>query len=110
MSLPSSSCFGWPAVVPAASQPSNPNPIPRQKTTPFHPPSYGFMPQRIAFWIYWQAVVLIAKGVAIHPKPDGPSFKGRVAEEAAGKLAGVGGKAGGCPFSWTDAPTWPWYL
>ena len=103
---------------------------------------YGFLPQRVAFWIYWQAVVLIWKGVKIHAKPDGDGgggdtgdgggdgsgcgFKARAAAaaaaaapgkrlpEAGGGRAGCGGGAGvraaGCPFEWTDARAWPWYL
>jgi hypothetical protein len=70
------------------------------------------MPQRVALWIYWQAVVLIAKGCPIHPKPDGASFKGRAAAAAEGKLRAPGGRGdeGGCPFEWTDTRAWPWYL
>lgn len=66
------------------------------------------MPQRVALWIYWQAVILIAKGCPIYPKQDGAQWKGRVAEEAAGKLPGARG--GSCPFEWTDTQAWPWYL
>jgi hypothetical protein len=66
------------------------------------------MPQRVALWIYLQAVVLVAKGCPIYPKPDGAAFKGRVAGEAKGRLRAVG--PGGCPFEWTDAQEWPWNL
>jgi hypothetical protein len=68
------------------------------------------MPQRVALWIYWQAVILIAKGCTIYPKPEAASFKGRVAEEAGGKLPAPGGKSGGCPFEWKDTRAWPWHL
>ena len=71
---------------------------------------YAFMPQRVAFWIYWQAVILIVKGCPIHLKPDGASLKQRVAREADGKLPAVGGGKGGCPFEWRDTQAWPWYL
>ena len=27
---------------------------------------YGFQPHRVAFWIYWQAVVLLWKGVPFY--------------------------------------------
>lgn len=67
------------------------------------------MPQRVAFWIYYQAVILIAKGARIYPKPPGGDFKPRVAQEGAGKLRPPGG-GGGCPYEWTDTPAWPWYL
>ena len=30
---------------------------------------YGYLPQRTALWIYWQAVVLLAKGVGFFPVP-----------------------------------------
>lgn len=30
---------------------------------------YGFMPQRTAFWIYWQAVKLMWKGVPFFSPP-----------------------------------------
>lgn len=69
---------------------------------------YGFMPQRVALWIYWQAVILIAKGCPIYPKPPGDSYKGRVEEQAKGKLPDAG--RSGCPFQWTDTRAWPWYL
>ncbi|KAK9842105.1 hypothetical protein WJX81_008576 [Elliptochloris bilobata] len=31
---------------------------------------YGYLPQRIALWIYWQAVVLLCKGARFFPYPD----------------------------------------
>ncbi|GBF99295.1 hypothetical protein Rsub_12055 [Raphidocelis subcapitata] len=91
---------------------------------------FGFMPHRVAFWIYWQAVVLIAKGCPVHLKPEGRDFQGRAAQAATrlpriggGKGGGGGGSGGGgggdtdgsgggggCPFSWTDTRAWPWYL
>jgi DUF1365 family protein len=71
---------------------------------------YAFMPQRVAVWIYWQAVVLIVKGCPVYARPEGASFKPRVAREASGKLPAAGGAKGGCPYEWQDTRAWPWYL
>ena len=70
------------------------------------PCRYGYQPQRIALWIYWQAVVLLCKGARFFPYPD-PGFQARV-EAAAHNLQCCGGI--GSRFAWQppkDAP-WSW--
>ena len=82
-------------------------------------------PQRVAVWIYWQAVVLLWKGVPLygHPKDTGASVTayrhtaaaavaamhphGVMADQRGGK-AGAGG--GGCPaaFVWRESKGYPW--
>jgi hypothetical protein len=37
---------------------------------------YGFQPQRVAFWIYWHALLLLWKGVPFY-SPPGDSFQVR---------------------------------
>jgi hypothetical protein len=65
---------------------------------------YGFMPQRVAFWIYWQAVKLIAKGCPIYPKPSA-AYRQRVSSDTS-----IADSGAGCPYVWRDAQQWPWYL
>lgn len=63
---------------------------------------YGFQPQRVAAWIYWQAVVLLRKGVPFY----GPPCKGyqqTVAKGATHPRCGFGEF-----FVWADAKGWPW--
>ncbi|WIA12448.1 hypothetical protein OEZ85_012483 [Tetradesmus obliquus] len=53
---------------------------------------FGFMPQRVAFWIYWQAVRLIAKGCPIHAKPASSSFRPAVSSSSKVQPSGLGVK------------------
>lgn len=63
---------------------------------------YGFQPQRVAFWIYWQAVLLLWKGVPFHSPP------GQAACCAAeGRSAHPQTQAGRF-FEWRPASKWPW--
>jgi hypothetical protein len=62
------------------------------------------MPQRVALWIYWQAVRLVAKGVDVQPKPP-PDFQAAVSART-----GIAPSGSGCPYTWRAARTWPWYL
>ena len=66
-------------------------------------PRYGYMPQRMALWIYWQAAVLLWKGVAFHGPPCGVGYR-RAAEAAATHPPA----ADGCLFVWRPALKWPW--
>ena len=50
---------------------------------------YGFQPQRIAVWIYWQAAKLLWRGATFYPPP------------ARGSIAAAGGRLRG-------AAAWPW--
>lgn len=64
---------------------------------------YGYLPQRTALWIYWQAVVLLAKGVGFFPYPD-TGFKAHV-EAAAGNPRCCGGAG---RFVWRAPQEAPW--
>ena len=63
---------------------------------------FGFQPQRVAAWIYWQAVVLLWKGVSFYPPPN-ESYKDRVVKESKHPRM-----EGGKPFLWRGAQEWPW--
>jgi DUF1365 family protein len=63
------------------------------------------MPQRVAFWIYWQAVRLIAKGCPIYPKPASSSFQLAVSSSSSIQPSRLG-----VPYVWREAQQWPWYL
>ena len=73
------------------------------------------MPHAVAVWIYWEAVWLLAKGVAFvpHPKYDGgmryreDAAAGEAAMAASGQRRRRG--AAGCPvFQWREASAYPW--
>jgi DUF1365 family protein len=64
---------------------------------------FGFQPQRVAFWIYWQAIVLLWKGIAFYSPPD-PSAYRRNAEAVANHPKLSDGKY----FKWRPAGGWPW--
>jgi len=64
---------------------------------------YGFQPQRVAAWIYMQALVLLWKGVPFFSPPD-PSYQARVE----GAATTAPNRATGTHFVWRDAPGWPW--
>lgn len=64
---------------------------------------FGFQPQRVALWIYWQAVVLLWKGVAFYSPPNSEIYK-CTAEAAASHPKLSDGKY----FRWKSARGWPW--
>jgi len=64
---------------------------------------YGFLPHRIAMWIYWQALLLLWKGLPLYSPPE-PEVKAAAALGARHPCNGVDGK----PFVWRRAPHWPW--
>jgi DUF1365 family protein len=73
------------------------------------------MPQRVALWIYWQAALLLWKGVPFqsHPKYARGGAYRRDAAEAEKPLRRVaaGARPGGCPaFQWREAAVAPWTL
>jgi len=67
---------------------------------------YALMPQRLAYWIYWQAVRLVALGVPPLVPPD-PAYRARLAGAEAERGRGGGG---GCPrnYAWRAAAKFPW--
>ena len=64
---------------------------------------YGLLPHRIAFWIYWHALVLALKGVPFFSPPPKAVLE-RAAEGATHPLIAPTG----CPFAWRPAHGWPW--
>jgi hypothetical protein len=64
------------------------------------------MPQRVALWIYWQAVKLVAKGCPVCPKPCN-SFRQQLQQQEG---AVHPRNADGELYVWRDAQVWPWYL
>lgn len=67
---------------------------------------YAFMPQRIALWIYWEAVRLLLKGVPFHGPPDTRTKQQLVGHTINPKMSGV--PAPHC--CWRDAQQWPWNM
>lgn len=79
------------------------------------PCRYGFQPHRIAFWIYWQAVVLLWKGVPLYAPPPFATLteatKGAQHPTIASQQSSAASRPGaGCPFfAWNPSPHgWPW--
>ncbi|CAM6091574.1 unnamed protein product [Calypogeia fissa] len=81
------------------------------------------MPHKVAVWIYWQALVLLWKGVAFvqHPKyVDGNLYKARAQDRdgqvrlkrvAGEQVAGSGVASVSCPprlCKWQEAAGYPW--
>ena len=66
---------------------------------------YGFQPHRIALWIYWQALVLILKGLPLQGLPS-QATKEAAAEGATHPVDA--GTTGGQHFTWRPPPRWPW--
>jgi len=64
---------------------------------------YGFQPQRVALWIYWQAVVLLWKGVKFFPPPAAEDYRQKVEKAAVHPKTGDGRY-----FVWRRAQGWPW--
>lgn len=67
---------------------------------------YGYQPQRIAFWIYMHAVMLLWKGVSLFDRPD-PGYKKQV-ELKAKELGMRKISPSGEHFIWREAqkPVW----
>jgi hypothetical protein len=63
---------------------------------------YGFMPHRVAFWIYWQAVRLLWLGLPVHGYPPA------AATEAAEAGARNPEHSGGGRFAWEAPQDFPW--
>lgn len=66
---------------------------------------YSFQPHRVAFWIYWQALVLLWKGVPFYGPPDPAAYR-CVAEQRARHPP----TSSGCLFVWQPARQFPWSL
>lgn len=66
---------------------------------------YGFQPHRVAFWIYWQAIKLLWKGVHFYSPPD-KSYRSDL-REASGQQ-GCLYFSNGEQFIWKDAASCPW--
>lgn len=64
---------------------------------------YGFQPHRTALLIYWQALVLISKGVSLQPLPSE-----KIKQHAAVNANHPKIKTSGAQFEWTPPPRWPW--
>mmetsp|Transcript_14570 Transcript_14570/g.39446 ORF Transcript_14570/g.39446 Transcript_14570/m.39446 type:complete len:317 (-) Transcript_14570:567-1517(-) len=64
---------------------------------------YGFLPQRIAAWIYWHALLLYCKGVPLYSPPPR-----QVLDKATHNATHPCIASTGCPFAWRPAPGWPW--
>lgn len=66
---------------------------------------YGFQPQRVALWIYWQALKLLWKGVPFYSPPNLEERKSELIDSARHlpKFA-----SSGCVFDWRPAESWPW--
>lgn len=92
---------GRPAACPLHSlipaRPAAPLPGPRR---------YGFQPQRVAVWIYWQAVRLAFKGCPFYPKPSAASYQQGAARAAPSHPREA---ATGRWFVWRPT-VWPWDL
>jgi DUF1365 family protein len=84
---------------------------------------YGFLPQRVAVWIYVHAVLLALKGVRVQPKPRADTYESRAEQALAAAARGGNSSSGPIPagggsaaawagraFVWQRAPRWPWYL
>ena len=84
---------------------------------PYGPPEAWawLMPHKVAVWIYWQAVRLIAKGVTFHAHPKyatrGAYRSHAAAVERTMKRVASGARPGGCPaFTYREAASPPWTL
>ena len=64
---------------------------------------YGYMPHRVAMWIYWQAVILLWKGVPFHLHPSLESYKQKVKDEMHSKQKHVKFLT----WDWKQVH-WPW--
>ena len=63
---------------------------------------YGFEPQRVAFWIYWQALKLLWRGLHFFEPPNRQQRADGV------KRATVPVSGCGAQFVWRNASAWPW--
>ncbi|KAG1669598.1 hypothetical protein FOA52_006371 [Chlamydomonas sp. UWO 241] len=66
--------------------------------------TYGFGPHRVAVWIYWQAVVLLCKGLPVYGLPS----QAQKERAATGATHPYDSGATGAFFTWRPAPRWPW--
>ena len=65
---------------------------------------YGYMPHRVAFWIYWQAVRLLWLGLPFHGYPPA------AAQDAAEAAARNPSNTRGSHFAWQSPLCFPWNL
>jgi len=65
--------------------------------------NYGYMPQRVAVWIYWQAMVLLWKGAPLFMHPTLDSYRGAVAKEMNQRQK----ESKFCSWDWKHV-RWPW--
>ena len=63
---------------------------------------YGFMPHRVAFWIYWQALRLLIMGVPFFGYPA-PECQDKV-EQRSGNPKDSAGRR----FWWQAPKSYPW--
>jgi hypothetical protein len=63
---------------------------------------FGFMPHRVAFWIYWQAAKLLWMGAKFYGPPSN-AYRDEVERTATNPCSGKGTR-----FVWRDAQTYPW--
>lgn len=99
--LPLPSPCRSPSPPPALPAPLlSPHTVPNQHFHPNHPTRslrrYGFQPHRIALWIYWQALVLLRKGVPFHGPPDPGAYRRQAEQCSRHPRTGGGSWAGWC--------------
>ena len=63
---------------------------------------YGFMPHRVAFWIYWQALHLLWLGVPFY------SYPATQIQEGAEHMASNPKDSAGRHFWWQSPRKFPW--
>jgi hypothetical protein len=66
---------------------------------------YGFLPHRIALWIYWHAALLLLKGVPLYSPPPPSTLAAAAAKTAASHPCNA---ITMCPFTWRPARGFPW--
>ena len=70
---------------------------------------FGYMPHRVALWIYYQAVVLLWKGVPVHDIPERNVYASMVRERGAHANAAAADDRGRRLFLYDFRyVTWPW--
>ena len=90
----------------------------RRVAPPSLPEAWAWgMPHRVALWIYWQAALLLWKGVPFqsHPKygaAGGAAYRRDAAEaERPLRRVAAGARPGGCPaFAYREADAYTWTL
>lgn len=63
---------------------------------------YGFMPHRVALWIYYEAVRLLLKGAPFFAPPDAKVIR-RATASATNQTLPTGER-----FDWRRPKSWPW--